>query len=607
MLSEKADPKVLSLLAAERLVRSRGTGDEIEPYHDRIRETVAAHLPADRARAHHLWLANAFARQEPLQPEAVALHFHSAGDAAAASPYAEAAAERAIQTLAFNQAVALFGIALEDPALSPERARRLRRRLGDALTDAGRAAEAAAAYNAAAEGAPPAERIELLRLAGERLLVSGHFDKGYETMRQVLETVGVSFPETPRAALWSLMWRRAYLAVRGLGYKLRPAESIPPRRLLMMDAFATLVSGFAPIDPVRAMDFQSRLMMHALRAGEMVRLSRAFALEVGVVATGGGRADTKRQIRTAQTLVDQAGDPAGNYLLASTAGMASFFLGRWDETIERLSVAMRLYPATGAGTSWVIASGKLCMLVSWIYSGNLIHAAEQFPGMIADARGRGDLHAQTSLRCRCAAFPMLAAGQPERVWPEVQDAISHWSQRGYHLQHFWALLSLVEADLYCGDAETAWRRVQADWPSFQGSLLRKLQLIHIEAHQVRARAALACAARGTDSARFLAIALKHAKTIEREEVAWGKGLALLIRAGVMHTSGRDCTASLASAEALLRESGMRLYAAAAARRLAQLRKDSESLRAADSFMASQRIADPARIVEALAPGLGSVQ
>jgi predicted ATPase len=55
---------ILAVLRAGRLIRTRITnkGQEIEPYHDRIRETVSGCLPAGMTRDLHLRLARALAR-----------------------------------------------------------------------------------------------------------------------------------------------------------------------------------------------------------------------------------------------------------------------------------------------------------------------------------------------------------------------------------------------------------------------------------------------------------------------------------------------------------------------------------------------------------------
>ncbi len=52
----------LAALRTARLIRCIGqANDEVETYHDRIRETVVAHLPAEELRRHHERLAKVLA------------------------------------------------------------------------------------------------------------------------------------------------------------------------------------------------------------------------------------------------------------------------------------------------------------------------------------------------------------------------------------------------------------------------------------------------------------------------------------------------------------------------------------------------------------------
>ena len=149
------NPAWLGLLSSERLARSRGSGgrEELETYHDRIRETVVADLPPERLRAHHLRLARAYAGQPNADAEAVAHHYDAGGERELAAEYAEIAAARAAEALAFDRAARLYRRALECESSDPAKTRSLYTHLGEVLTNAGRGRGAAEAT-----GAPPRAR-----------------------------------------------------------------------------------------------------------------------------------------------------------------------------------------------------------------------------------------------------------------------------------------------------------------------------------------------------------------------------------------------------------------------------------------------------------------
>ncbi|MDQ3035933.1 MAG: AAA family ATPase, partial [Myxococcota bacterium] len=98
----------LRLLGAQSLLRTRhGEGVEVEAYHDRIREVVAARVDAARRRTLHAGLGDALSSERNADPETIAEHLARGGDAARALPFQLRAAERAQHALAFDRAVSL--------------------------------------------------------------------------------------------------------------------------------------------------------------------------------------------------------------------------------------------------------------------------------------------------------------------------------------------------------------------------------------------------------------------------------------------------------------------------------------------------------------------
>jgi predicted ATPase len=103
-------PQVVLALRSGHLVRTTGPhlDDDIEAFHDRIRESVVAHLPPAARRDHHAGLAAALEASGHADPEALAVHCHESGRPAEASRHYAAAAAQAVRVLAFERAEEFF-------------------------------------------------------------------------------------------------------------------------------------------------------------------------------------------------------------------------------------------------------------------------------------------------------------------------------------------------------------------------------------------------------------------------------------------------------------------------------------------------------------------
>jgi hypothetical protein len=610
------EESVVGILRAGNLIRTRNREgrNEIEAYHDRTREAVGESLPPQIWKAHHSALAVELEASGRAETETLVTHFQGAGELAKAAAYAVAAGDRASAALAFDRAARLYRTALELGSGGAAQSTRLREKLADVLSNAGRGGEAAEAYLGAADDVTGAEKLELQRRAAAQFLVSGHIDQGLAVIRGVLHAVGMKLaPATWRAAL-SLLMGRARVRMRGLTFRDREASQVPAEELQRIDTCWSVAQGLGMVDTIHAADFQARHLLLALSAGEKYRIARALSVEAGYQALFGGRSRlrTERLLRSAAELSKACNHPHAVGLAALISGVAAFLEGRWKNARQLLEKGEALLLERCTGVVWELGTARLMHSVSLFFMGQFRELQSRVPALLEDAGRRGDLYAVTALGTRVGHCCGLAADEPEQAQSQVTQAIGRWSAQGFHIQHWWAMIAQVEIFLYKGESLKPWELLARLWPALRRSLLLRVQYIFIESLHHRAATALAVAANsaaGTFQAvRLLRSAERDAAQIERAKMPWGNGLALLVRAGV--AAGRrdteEASRLLNTAETSLHGADMELYAAAARRIRGELMGGDGGrilIAEADALMLRQQIRNPARMTAMLAPGI----
>ena len=606
----------VTVLRAGSLIRIRRLRnyDEIEAYHTRIREEVVRVIPAVQKRKHHSSLALALEASERSDPETLAMHFRESGDQDREVRYTIAAADQAYEALAFSHAARLYRAALELDAGAAVSRHDLLVRLGDSLANSGRGAESAPPYLKAAQSAQTAEEaLELRRRAAEQQLLSGHIDAGLETFEQVLESIGMSMPNSLLQTGRSIAIHRAKLKLRGLKFKETDASQIPRDELLRLDACRSVSTGLSNVDPTRGLDFGTRYLLLALKAGEPFRVALAFAIEGGFSGTGGTktRARTQQLLEIAGTLAERVGHPEAIGLTLMTSGAAAYFEGQGPRAVEIFERAEEILSEQCTGVTW-----QLDTLMHWkyrllIFLGQIKRVQKELPAIVKDFMVRGDIYADSTMRSVVSWFLRLAADQPEEAQREIRRAREEWSQEGFHLQHYLQLIGRVEIALYRGDGLTAWAALEELWGPLQKSgLLMMLELTRAEALHLRARGALGAAValgpQSAQSGKILGALKTTVKKLSKQTSPWAKPWHHLVRAGLESYEGRkqEAIEHLVAAAAGFDHQHLALYAAVSRYRRGQLSGEEGRRLMADavSFMENEGIKDPARMADALAPG-----
>jgi len=593
-----------------RFVRTgfRDGSEVLEIVHDRIGQTIVAQLSEASVRAHHGRLARAL-ELAAADPEAIAPHLLGAGHGERAARNAEQAAESAAAKLAFGQAVRLYRLALDAVDEKSPDAQRLRMRLADALDWAGRGAEAARVYAAAASHAQGLERMELERHAAEELLLSGHMDEGAAALDRIMDAAHIWRPRNLIQAIALALVYRVLVALRGLTFPDRDPRDVRREDHLRIEALYAVVVGFSFVNVIYGMCAQARHLYLVLRAGDRFQVFRAAVVETtNTAALGGPEGERERRFAAiVQRLMEESDDPQYSVFGAGVHGQRLFLHGRWREARDLLDGLYDRFRSSRAG--W-FANWQLFNVYALGLMGELAEARRRCATLLADAEDRGDLYTLVNLRIGHCITVWLGADDVDTARRHVRSAMASWSRGGFFLQHYRAMLAEAHVDLYVGRGSSAYDLVADRWSDLRRSFLMNVQYVRADAHFLRARCALASAGKEGRRGARVAEAARLARKLDRERMAWTAPLAALVWAGVCHVRGdRERTlAQLRTAIASGEAADMRLHAAVARLRLGTLVGGPEGdglVQEALEWMSVQEIRAPEKMAAMLAPGFAA--
>jgi len=610
-LSTDSAARHLSMLSLQRVVRSRGGTDDalVEPYHDRVRESLAARIePEERVKVHEQ-LALALERLDGTA-EQLTRHWHAAGESDRAAMHARTAGDEACGRLDFDLAARLYGLALEGTQWTEDARREIRTLRGDALADAGLPREAADEFIAATDGADADTALELERRAAGVLLQSGYIAEGLELTEKVLHGVGLSMPSSAGAAMRALVFRRTWLRLRGLGFSPRAAEDIDQSKLTRVDVCEGVSFGLALVDPLQSMDFAARFLQEALAVGEPWRVSRALALEADLRGAMSSPS-ALRLLTRLEELTKTIDTPAAEAQLLTTRGFIDFFL-RNDvkAAYETMTEATARYQASVGRAGYEIDTVRIFYLWALSYMGNLRDLAREVSALAEQAARTGNLYMSVMMRCGYAVG-WLSRQDSLEYDQMVVDTLQSWPapEGAYQFQHLVALVSRVEAAIYRGEPDVARQLLDHDWKPMRRSMIDRpfLQTLLIRLTVARCELALAVEAPAGSARRrkHLSAVKKAARIIGRRPVPLMHHVELMLRGAVDALDGKPERA-IESFRATIEAMDARhiyLFSAAAKEHLGELVGGDEgaALRVEARATLGEGVRDPKRMLFMLLP------
>lgn len=607
----------LANLERKSLVQS-STADRLrlwEVYHHRIRDVVLESLEEPTKQRHHHAIADAMlTTDEPNLPQVVE-HYEAAGDLDAVRRYLMPAARRATDLLAFARAAELYKRAIE-LGCADVAEHELHERLGDALSSAGRGAEAGRVLERAAElasesGQPADGVLNLRRRAATEYLRSWQRDDAMRILGTIARPLGIGIPKHVGTALAEAVVNRMNI---GLRRKLRrgapPARKASREVTERLDITELMMKVAANTEPALGFAFGSRLLKEALDVGDPDLVFRGLCCE-GVawaaIDTSFAQRIADSHMTEARALLAAHPNPLHRAWLLQCEGHVSFFRGEFRASFAYMADALERYRVLRRAHSVDYANALAFYLPTSALLGQMTELRAEMDALLGDASGRGDEYLIATCAAGNASLGWIVTGR-------VAEA-RHWAERVLSLspprfstQRYLHLTSTSLIALYEDRAIQASEALERAWPEVVQSRFLDIAAVGDDLRALRGRVAIAAAmkhaasGRGVAAERLLGVALAEAAHIERDGSTYAGALAKLLRAGVHGVRGDEPAAHLALAAALpaLDANEAEFFAASCRRALGRARPDEG--RRAEAWMQQMGIVDPDAAARLCVPG-----
>ncbi|MCA9178844.1 MAG: protein kinase [Planctomycetales bacterium] len=368
---EKPAFGTISHMCSERLVRLVGSDDQqlVDTYHDKIRETVLANLPADVRRRHHLSLARQIeAKGEALSdqqletlrrgelpeesPQRVfdlVYHFHRAGDEERTLAYAVMAARQARRQLALDTALEHLETASRFSGSSSDILLfQIAKDRSEALMLLGRYDEALSELNSAIKAADNNfDRALIESLQGETHHRNGQFKQSIACLENGLRRLGVHVPHSIPGFVLGILRE----VVVQFGHTVFPQRLHRRQTNLEAELVIRLLNWLSQQtafeNTLKLFYIHVAAINHAERFPISAELAHSAVWHGMLMAMLGWHGRGQRYIRRGTEYAKQLGDNWVTLFTDNCAGIGHFFSGRFQESVSIYNRALATFGEFG--------------------------------------------------------------------------------------------------------------------------------------------------------------------------------------------------------------------------------------------------------------------
>jgi eukaryotic-like serine/threonine-protein kinase len=425
---------VVDELRRERLARtSRVRPDAvIEPYHDRVRETLLSMLSEEDLRKRHDTLARYLESNRRASPHSLAQHYQEAKSFDNARRWIRLAARDAVRGLAFLRGDELYqAVELSPGAEGID----LRVEWAEAMVLCGRSDHAAQIYldasDVAEKNGHADEAADLRSSAGEHWILAGRFERGFALIESTLASFDVVLPKENERAVALAMETFGELLGRGLAFEPRPESEIEQKDLSKVDLLLNTARALTLTD-LRASYLANLAMLEALRLGEPRRMQRGLThLIFGSAAAAPELPIFVEAVARAYELAEQQDDDLGRAWVVAADGLRHMHAGDMKRAWPLLRESERRFWALdppmireGGGMR---ALTLACASVDGVDVQFAIRMADTW---LADAERRDDYFVSNWMRLVGARVKRIAGdmagaarqlAESRRTWSEIDD------------------------------------------------------------------------------------------------------------------------------------------------------------------------------------------